>query len=166
MFNLSFYHTQRSWGKVMFLQVCGILFTGGRPDQIYPPTGYTPTPSGTRYTPTDQVHTPPGPGRYGLRTGGTHPTGMHSFITTVFHSVHRGDLGLCLGGSLSQGLWLGGSLSRGSLSREGSVQRVSVQGGLCPGRSLSQRPPSPEVRYSTVTCGWQYVSYWNAFLFT
>ena len=38
-------------------------------DQVHPP--------GTRYTPLDQVH-PPGPGRYGLRTGGTHPTGMHS----------------------------------------------------------------------------------------
>ena len=60
-----------------------------------PPTRYTPgtryTPQ-TRYTPPDQVHppgtryTPPGPGtpwaqhagRYGLRAGGRHPTGMQS----------------------------------------------------------------------------------------
>ena len=150
MFNLSFYHTQRSWGKVMFLPgVWDSVHRGGRPDQIYPPTRYTPTPSGTRYTPTDQVHTPPGPGRYGLRMGGTHPTGMHSFITTVFHSVHRGDLGLCLGGSLSQGLWLGGSLSRGV-----SVQGGLCPAGLCPGGSLSREglchrdPPPP--RYGTV----------------
>ena len=186
-----FYRPQRSWGKVMFLQVCVILFTGGGvpdqvpprpgtpprtryppgpgspppdqvhppgtrytppgtrytppdqvpprdqvhppgpgtppqdqvppPDQVHPPgpgtppgtrytplgpgtpprdqvhpprpgtppqTRYTPlgpgpppgtryTPPRTRYTPPDQVH-PPGPGRYGLRAGGTHPTGMHS----------------------------------------------------------------------------------------
>ena len=47
-----FYRPQRSWGKVMFLQVCVILFTGGVPDQVPPQT---------RYTPQDQVH-PPGPG--------------------------------------------------------------------------------------------------------
>ena len=75
------YRPQRSWGKVMFLQVCVILFTGGvpdqvPPDQVHPPgtryipprTRYTPlapgAPPGTRYTPRDQVN-PPGPGRYG-----------------------------------------------------------------------------------------------------
>ena len=81
-----YYRPQRSWGKVMFLQVCVILFTGwgGVPDQVHPPpwTRYTPrdqvhppgttprpgTPPGTRYTPLDQVHppwtryTPLGPG--------------------------------------------------------------------------------------------------------
>ena len=118
------YRPQRSWGKVMFLQVCVILFTGGVPDQVPPPGPGTPldqvhpprpgTPPGARYTPwarhtpLDQVHPPgpgtpwarhtppgqahtpgpgtppgpgthpPGPGRYGLRAGGTHPTGMHS----------------------------------------------------------------------------------------
>ena len=42
--------------------------------------------------------------------------------------------GLCPGRSLSGSLCPGGSLSRGSLSREISVWRVSVQGvGLCPG---------------------------------
>ena len=51
----SCYRLQWSWGKVMFLQVCGILFTGvgstwpGTP----PGTRYTPQ---TRYTPPDQVH--------------------------------------------------------------------------------------------------------------
>ena len=64
-----------------------------------PRTRYTPpgqihpsgpgTPPGTRYTPPDQVHppgtryTPPGPGRYGLRAGGTHPTGMHSCFRSM-----------------------------------------------------------------------------------
>ena len=86
----------------MFLQVCVILFTGGEyltryppPDQVHPPPGtrYTPlgpgTPPGpgthtppTRYTPPDQVP-PPGPGRYGLRADGTHPTGMHSCFSCV-----------------------------------------------------------------------------------
>ena len=63
-------------------------------DQVHPQTRYTPQTRylpGTRYTPQDQVHPPgpryppqdqvhpPGPGRYGLRAGGTHPTGMQSF---------------------------------------------------------------------------------------
>ena len=101
---ISFYRPQRSWGKVMFLQVCVILFTGGILDQIHPPrTRYTPwdqvhppgpgtpprpgtTLPGPGTPPQDQVH-PPGPGtppsaehagRYGQRVGGTHPTGMQS----------------------------------------------------------------------------------------
>ena len=77
------------------------------PDQVPPGTRYTPlgtrytprpgtptttpqpgTPPRTRYTPRDQVHplgpgTPPGPGRYGLRAGGTHPTGMQSCFEFV-----------------------------------------------------------------------------------
>ena len=76
------------------------------PDQVHTPsqepqTRYTPhprpgTPPGTRYTPPwpgtppprpgtpprDQVH-PPGPGRYGLRAGGTHPTGMQSCLNLM-----------------------------------------------------------------------------------
>ena len=126
----NYYRPQRSWGKVMFLQVRLILFTGGEyrtrytpQDQVNSPgTRYTLRdqvhPHWTRYTPQDQVHppdqihphgtrytppasgTPPGPGtpprtryippgpgtppraehagRYGLRVGGTHPTGMQS----------------------------------------------------------------------------------------
>ena len=97
-----YYRPQRSWGKLMFLQVCVILFTGEEYLTRYTPqTRYTPlrpgtspgtgTPSQTRYNPPgpgtppgtgtppwDQVH--PRPGRYGLRAGGTHPTGMHSCI--------------------------------------------------------------------------------------
>ena len=64
----NYYRPQRSWGKVMFLQVCVILFKGvGVPDQVHPPrTRYTPPGPGTppqaryipqtRYTPWDQVH--------------------------------------------------------------------------------------------------------------
>ena len=48
----NYYRPQRSWGKVMFLQVCVILFTGGGvPDQVHPSPG-------TRYTP--GPGTPPG----------------------------------------------------------------------------------------------------------
>ena len=43
-----------------------------------------------------------------------------------------------------------------SVHRRVSVQGISVQGGLCPGGSLSGRP------LCTVKCG-QYASYWNAF---
>ena len=72
-----FYRPQLSWGKVMFLQVCVILFTVGGV-QVHPPTRYTPwdqvhppgpgAPLRTRYTPLDQVHPPdqvtPGPGTH------------------------------------------------------------------------------------------------------
>ena len=60
---------------------------GTPPDQVHPPGPGT-HPPGTRYTPQpgtpplDQVH-PPGTRelrRYGLRAGGTHPTGMHSCL--------------------------------------------------------------------------------------
>ena len=69
------YRPQRSWGKVMFLQVCVILFTGGEyltryppgpgtppKDQVHPLTRYIPqtryTPW-TRYTPLPRPGTPP-----------------------------------------------------------------------------------------------------------
>ena len=73
------YRPQRSWGKVMFLQVCVILFTGVEYLTRYPPGPGTPPgpdtppqdqvhlprdqvhPPRTRYTPQDQVH-PLGPG--------------------------------------------------------------------------------------------------------
>ena len=59
------YRPQRSWGKVMFLQVCEILFTGGEYLTMYTPwTMYTPLdqehPPWTRYTP--RTRYPPGPG--------------------------------------------------------------------------------------------------------
>ena len=58
IFSLHRYHyrPQRSWGKVMFLQVCVILFSGG--------STWPGTPPGTRCTsrgqvhPSDQVHPP------------------------------------------------------------------------------------------------------------
>ena len=70
---LHFYRPQRSWGKVMFLQVSVILFTGGVPDQVHPPGPGTPPVPGTH---PDQVH-PLGPGTpsdqvYPSRRG-THP---------------------------------------------------------------------------------------------
>ena len=79
----AYYRPQRSWGKVMFLQVCVILFTGrGVPDQVPPRPGtpwtkYTPQ---TRYPPSpglgtppwDQVHPPRT--RYSLPGPGTPPT--------------------------------------------------------------------------------------------
>ena len=62
--------------------------------------------------------------------------------------------GVCLS---TGGMGLGeGSLSRGSLWPGVSVQGP---GGLCPGHSLSERPPS-----HTVKSG-RYASYWNAFLY-
>ena len=90
----------------VFTGVCDSVHRGGEYLTRYPPPGarYTPqtryTPPGTRYTPQDQVHpphrpgtpqtryTPPGPGRYGLRAGGTHPTGMHS---CCFQFLTKGD---------------------------------------------------------------------------
>ena len=69
----------------------GTRYTPPTRDQVHPPgTRYTPPQPGTPLgpgipphpgpgtPPRDQVHPPPGPGRYGLRAGGTHPTGMHS----------------------------------------------------------------------------------------
>ena len=83
------------------------LWPGTPPrDQVHPTgTRYTPGPDtpGTRYTPQSRYppgagtprsrHTPPTrhpsgtahAGRYGLRAGGTHPTGMHS----CFKGLHR-----------------------------------------------------------------------------
>ena len=61
-----YYRPQRSWGKVMFLQVCVILFTGGEYltrytllDQVPPRTRYIPPRPGT---PPPGQGTPPGPG--------------------------------------------------------------------------------------------------------
>ena len=81
------------WGKVIFLHLFVILFTGGVPDT--PQTRYTPL--GPDTPPRDQVHpqeqTPPGPGtpsgaahagRYGQHAGGMHPTGMQSCTLNIF----------------------------------------------------------------------------------
>ena len=81
----------------VFTGVCDSVHRGGAvpdqvhpQDQVHPRTRYTPpdqvhpsgpgTPPWTRYNPRRTKYTtpPPGPGRYGLRAGGTHPTGMQS----------------------------------------------------------------------------------------
>ena len=90
-----FYRSQRSWGKVMFLQAYVILFTGGvclsacwdtTPlsrqllEQAPPLEAGTPPGADPHRTGTPQSR-PPGAehaGRYGQCTGGTHPTGMQS----------------------------------------------------------------------------------------
>ena len=103
LFMKYYYRPQRSWAKVMFLQVC-VCPQGGRvsasvhagmldpPDQAHPPRPGTPPPTPhpphrTRHTLTPGADTPPHPtptpaGKqtpaYGLRAAGTHPTGMHS----------------------------------------------------------------------------------------
>ena len=70
-------HPQRSWGKVMFLRIFVILFTGGGLPHCM--LGYNPPPN-TRQTPPGTVHA----GRYGQQAGGTHPTGMQSCINVKF----------------------------------------------------------------------------------
>ena len=89
------YRLQRSWGKVMFLHVSVILFTGGSSASVHagiyippgadpleqtpPPVADLPTGADTpsprsRHSPLGAVHA----GRYGQQAGGTHPTGMHT----------------------------------------------------------------------------------------
>ena len=81
-FHLSCYRPQRSWGKVMFLQVCVILFTGGVPDQVLPP--------GTRYTPQDQVPPQPGtpPGTRYPPGPGTPPWARHTHTPQTRYTPH------------------------------------------------------------------------------
>ena len=95
---MNYYRPQRSWGKVKFLQVPVILFTGGsasvhagipppRTRQPPPPDQASPLGPGT---PPDQAPPrtrPPGTehaGRYSQRAGGTHPTGMQSCSVNFF----------------------------------------------------------------------------------
>ena len=91
---------KRSSGKVMFLQLSVILFTGIPPpspqEQVSPradpPSEQTHLPEqtpppGSRHHPC-AVHA----GRYGQQAGGMHPTGMQSCLQTIvsiFH--HRGS---------------------------------------------------------------------------
>ena len=87
--------------------------------------------------------------------GGLYPGRSLSMGVSV-HGVSVG--GLCARGSLCKGISVQGGLCPG----------ISVQGGLCPGvcpgESLSRGVSVRETSH-TVTCG-QYVSYWNAFLYT
>ena len=108
--SLNCYRPQRSWGKVIFSQASVILFIGGvclstcwdtttpgtrhphrssrppsprarhNPGPGTPPGAGTPPAAGiprSRHPPSTAEHA----GRYGQRTGGTHPTGMHSCLT-------------------------------------------------------------------------------------
>ena len=90
---------------------------------------------------------------------------LHRYVSVGF-SVR----GLCPGGSLSRGfsvqggLCPGESLSGGSLSRRVSVQGVSVKGISVQGSLSRIPPPQTEAPSHTVTSGW-FASYWNAFLF-
>ena len=61
MWQIYNYRPQRSWAKVMFLQVCVILFTGGVSASVH---------AGIPHPPRSR---PPG-----QRAASTHPTGMHS----------------------------------------------------------------------------------------
>ena len=67
---------------------------GAAPGQVHPPGRYTPPgqvlPPG-RYSPWEGTPPPPSTvhaGRYGQQVGGTHPTGMQSFVEVCFKSVH------------------------------------------------------------------------------
>ena len=82
---------KRSLGQGnMFTPVCHSVHRGGVHDQVPPGTRYTPPCDQVHPLPDqvhpawDQVH-PPGPVRYGLRAGGTHPTGMQSCGSKSFH---------------------------------------------------------------------------------
>ena len=97
------------WGKVIFLHLSVILFTGGKylgryPRADTPPGRYTPWQVHPRAgAPPWQVHpwqVPPGrypPGRYlrqcmlgyGQQAGGTHPTGMHSCFLFFFGKIGK-----------------------------------------------------------------------------
>ena len=59
------------WGKVIFLHLSVILFTGGVRGQVHP-----------WQAPPWQVH----PSADGQCAGGTHPTGMHSCLFLKSHS--------------------------------------------------------------------------------
>ena len=105
---LYIYRPQRSWGKVMFLHVSVILFTGGGsaplhagihtpwdqrqapPQSWHPPGPEAGTPPRVD-TPQDQRQAPPSTvhaGRYGQQVRGTHPTGMQSCLQIRFKSFN------------------------------------------------------------------------------
>ena len=75
-----YYRPQRSWGKVMFLHVCVILFTGGVCLRACWNTNNHPPPGA--------VHA----GRYGQQAGGTDPTGMRSCLNSCCYVLGVDDL--------------------------------------------------------------------------
>ena len=86
---------KRSLGQCnIFAPVCHSVHRGGRPGQVHPRTRYAPPGPGTH--PPKTRYTPPGPGtppravhagRYGQQGGGTHPTGMHSFLLRITRNM-------------------------------------------------------------------------------
>ena len=110
------YRPQRSWGKVIFLYLSVILFTGGGSASVHagiPPPGPGRHPLGPgRHPPPDQMPLGPGiprdqagtprpdppgtrhsPGaehteRYGQRAGGMHPIGMQSCLVNDIFARH------------------------------------------------------------------------------
>ena len=95
--NRSLPPTNKVWGKVIFLHLFVILFTGGSASVhagIPPPRPGTtprtrhPPQTGTPLPRTPRPGTSPGAehaGRYGQGTGSTHPTGMQSCFHYIFH---------------------------------------------------------------------------------
>ena len=115
MHRVSYYRPQRSWAKVMFLQVCVILFTGGRgvclsacwddtpreqtPQEHTPPWSRHPPPRADTHpleqtppgadTPPEQTPPPEQTMAYGQRAAGTHPAGMHSCFFSVVENEEK-----------------------------------------------------------------------------
>ena len=115
MFFSCFYHPQRSCGKVMFLHLAVILFTGGRgcladthlgrhlrgahtlgthpqahTSPAHTPLAHTPgqTPHPTSAdTPRQTPPAPPTPRETATAADGTHPTGMHFCFVFVFERL-------------------------------------------------------------------------------
>ena len=77
---------QRSWGKVMFLHVCVILFTGGSGPGGSGPRGVVPAPGGGGSPgphPRGKlrgIRSRPTPPPMATAAGSMHPTGMHSCV--------------------------------------------------------------------------------------
>ena len=137
------YHPQPSCGKVIFLHLCVILFTGGG---VSVHGGSLSRESVQKGSLSRKVSV-----QGDLCPGRSLTRGSLSSKFSVLGSLSRGfsvQGGLCPGGFCSQGLCPGGGLSpEGSLSE-----------GVCPGRISVRETPH------MVTCWW-YASYWYAFLF-
>ena len=73
------YQPQRSQvGKVMFSQVCVILFIGGLLPELLPGGGVSGLGEVRRVCPEGMVRPPPPPSEMATAAVGKHPTGMHS----------------------------------------------------------------------------------------
>ena len=84
---IGFYRPQISWGKVMFLHMSVILFTGGVCLSACWDTPPGPDPLGSAQAPPIAVHA----GTYGQQAGGTHPTGMHSCLAKCLPKLYENE---------------------------------------------------------------------------